>query len=404
MRFPPNVAVSFCLASLIALCGCGRNEYVEPPPPTVTVAQPEQRSVTEYFELTGQAEAVNTIAVRARIEGWLREIHFEEGDRVEKDELLYTIEPAEYQATLARAEADVDRQQAALALAEARLSRLEEALKTRAVSEVEVLEARAERDVAAARLAGGRADRERAALDLSYTQIRSPIAGVVQRTLVDVGNLVGAGERTHLTNVIQLDPIYATFSMSERDVLEVAAAVEPSEARATIEELRKVTVDLARATDEDYPIEGKLNYIDAEIDRDTGTYLMRAIFDNPQPTQLLPGMFTRLRIERRPIDGALLVTERAFGSDQAGTYLLVVEDDGVVQQHRVEVGVTEDGMRVVESGLQPDDWVVVDGVLRARPGAKVTPQRQGEAANAGTATAPAAEAGKADAPTPDAAN
>ncbi len=390
MRFQPP-GVDLCLAvALVCTLGCGGgNEYVEPPPPEVTVAQPEQRNVTEYFELTGQAEAVATIQIQARIEGWLRKLHFQEGDYVEAGELLYTIEPAEYRAALARADAAVDQQKASLALAEARLSRLEEALKTRAVSEVEVLEARADRDGAEARLAGARADRERAALDLSYTQIRSPSAGQVTRTLVDAGNLVGAGERTHLTNVVQLDPIYATFSMSERELLEIAEARNPDEAAATIDGIRQIPVELGRATDEGYPIAGKLDYLAAEIDRDTGTYLMRAIFDNPQPRRLLPGMFARLRIERRVHEGALLVNGRAFGQNQAGTYLLVVGDEGVVEQRGVETGSTVEGMRVVASGLNPDDWVVVDGILRARPGARVTPRRADESARSDVPSMPA---------------
>ncbi len=374
---PPRSILGLVITLACAL-GCGRNEYIEPPPPAVTVAQAEQRDITEYFELTGQAEAVATIRVRARIEGWLREIHFQEGDMVETGDLLYTIEPAEYRAALERAEAAVDQEEASLALATARLARLEEALKTRAVSEVEVLEERAKRDGAAARLAGVRAERVRAELDLSYTQIRAPIAGQVTRTLVDAGNLVGAEERTHLTDIVQLHPIYATFSMSERELLEIADAQNPGQGAATIEEIRQVPVELGRATDEGYPIAGFLQYVDAEIDRDTGTFLMRAIFDNPEPTRLLPGMFTRLRIARRPREGALLVSERAFGQDQAGTYLLVVDDEGVVEQRRVEVGLRRDGMRVVDSGLEPGDWVVVDGLLRARPGALVTAERAGE--------------------------
>jgi len=380
MRFGILSGALAVIVVLASALGCGENEYVEPPPPVVTVAQPEQRTVTEYFELTGQADAVNTIEIRARVEGWLRAVDFTEGDEVEADQLLYTIEPAEFRAALARAQAVVEQQEASLALMEARLSRLEEALKTRAVSEVEVLEARAERDVAAARLAGARADRERAALDLSYTKIYSPITGQAGLTLVDAGNLVGAGERTLLTSVVQLDPIYATFSMSERDVLEVTENVDPS--RSGEDDIRNIPVELARASDKGYPFRGRLDFVDAEIDRDTGTFLMRAIFDNPKPTKLLPGMFTRLRIERRPIEDALLVTERAFGRDQAGIYLLTVGEDGVVEQRRVEVGMTVDGMRVVESGLEPDDWVIVDGILRARPGAKVTPQREGETASA----------------------
>jgi RND family efflux transporter MFP subunit len=366
----------------LVVVACGSNEYVEPPAPAVTVARPESRGVVDYLEFTGTTEAINSVDIRARIQGFLQEVNFEEGAYVEEGDLLYVIEPDEYKARVNRAEASLEVARTGKVLAEATLARMEEAYESRAISEVDLLEARARAAAAASLVDQARADLERAQLDLSYTRIYAPISGRVGRTLVDPGNLVGAEDKTLLTTLIQYDPIYAYFDMSERNLLEILgmAAEQRTGTRRTgdYSEESKTPVQLGRANDEGYPFEGLVDFSDQQVDAQTGTFLVRGVFPNPEPLMLLPGLFVRLRIPLQEHEGALLVTDRAIGSDQSGKFLLVVDEENVVQHRRVETGALVDGLRVIESGIEASDWVVVNGLLRARPGSKVTPQREGE--------------------------
>jgi RND family efflux transporter MFP subunit len=363
-----------------AVFACGEsNKYVEPPPPTVTVARPEARAVVDYLEFTGTTTAINTVEIRARIQGFLQQVNFVEGAPVEQGDILFAIEPDEYQARVNRAQASLDVARTGKALADATLARMEQAFETRAVSELDVLEARAKADAGAAQVDSARAELENAQLDLGYTRIRAPISGRAGRTQVDPGNLVGAGEQTLLTTIVQYDPIYAYFDMNERDLLAILETT--ADERAETNGLRaktKIPVELGRANDEGYPFEGYVDFSDQEVDAATGTFLMRGVFPNPDPIMLLPGLFVRLRLPLEVREGALLVTDRAIGSDQSGNFLLVVDDENVVQHRTVETGALVDGLRVIESGIDSKEWIVVDGLLRARPGSKVAPQREGE--------------------------
>ena len=377
----------FPLAFVVApaVFACGSNEYVEPPPPTVTVARPESRAVVDYLEFTGTTTAVNTVEIRARIQGFLQEMKFKEGDPVAEGDILFVIEPDEYQARVNRAQASLEVARTAKALAEATLARMEKAFETRAVSELDVLEARAKADGAAAQVDSARAELESAQLDLGYTRIHAPISGRVGRRQVDPGNLVGAGEKTLLTTIVQYDPIYAFFDMNERDLLAILSIAEQRADDGSLRRKTKTPVELGRANDEGYPFEGYVDFSDQEVDATTGTFLMRAVFPNPDPIMLLPGLFVRLRIPLEVREGALLVTDRAIGSDQSGKFLLVLDDENVVQHRPVETGALVEGLRVIESGIDAQEWVVVNGLLRARPGSKVAPQREGEAPAAAAA-------------------
>jgi RND family efflux transporter MFP subunit len=384
---------AFLLALALPLAfGCGAsNEYVEPPPPTVTVARPESRSVTDYLEFTGTTRAINTVDVRARIQGYLREVRFEEGANVEKGDLLFVIEPEEYKARVDRAKASLEVARTGKGLAEATLARMKQAYETRAVSELELLESRARADAAAAQVDSARAELVKAELDLSYTRIHAPIGGRVGRRQVDPGNLVGAQEATLLTTIVQYDPIYAYFDMSERDLLAILGGAAGERGTDGSQRAGRTAVHLGRANDAGYPFEGEVDFSDQQVDAATGTFLMRGIFRNPQPIMLLPGLFVRLRVPLEEREGMLLVTDRAIGSDQSGKYLLVLDDEDVVQHRRVETGALVDGMRVIESGIETADWVVVEGILRARPGSKVVPERQGDSRS--SAASPVAERG-----------
>ena len=367
-RFQPGGAF-LCACVLLTSCG-GGNEYVEPPSPTVTVSHPIQRPVVDYLEFTGTTEAFQSIEIRARVKGFLQSIHFEEGTHVAEGDLLYVIEPSEYEMRVAGAEADLAVARAELELARARLIRIEEAGKKRAVPEVDVLEA------GKATLAERKAALASAELDLSYTQIKASIAGRIGRTRVHVGNLVGAGESTLLTTLILEDPMRAVFDLSERDLL--AFMEETREVRAEADERDEtapIPLELGLATEEGYPHRGTLDFADSEVDPSTGTFLLRGVFPNPRPYALLPGLFVRVRTPVRERDNAILVPDAALGQDQSGTYLLVIDEQNVVHHRPVKTSFEVDGLRVVESGLEPTDWIVTQGLLRARPGGTITPQR-----------------------------
>jgi len=388
----PPLRQSSLLPLLVVLCACGGNEYVEPPAPAVTVSTPEQRSVTEYLEFTGTAEAVAEVEIRARVKGFLQVMLFEEGTDVEQGALLYVIDPSEYEARVASAQAAVQVARATLALERAKLARLEQALKTNAVSEVEVLEGRARAEESRAMLEAKRADLTNAELDLSYTRVTAPMAGRVGRTEVDPGNLVGASDNTLLTTLVVYDPIYATFDVSERALLTLADANQEAQAADATHNIRELPIELARATDDGYPFPGHFQYADQQVDPDTGTFLIRGQFANPEPRRLIPGVFVRGRTPLREREGALLVPERAIGSDQRGDFVLVVDAQDMVEYRSVTKGTVIDGMAVIEKGVAADDLVIVNGMLRARPGAPVAPRREGEAEAVGsTATAASAD-------------
>lgn len=372
-----SAATACLLASLTVVAGCAPSgEYVEPPPPAVDVAFPVKRDVTDYLEMTGITRSVMTVEIRARVEGFLQGIEFEEGDYVDEGKLLYVIDPAEYDARVNRAKGARDVTRATLELREATLQRLEEARKSRAVSEIDVIEAKAQREVAAAELASAEATLRNAELDLSYTRIHAPTTGRVGRTYVDPGNLVGAGEKTLLTRIVQYNPIYAYFDINERAVLEMITGRigRKQSDEEWVEAIRKIKVELGRANDEGYPIDGHLQYVDLDVDASTGTYLVRAVFENPEPFALLPGLFVRGRIATRTRDDVLLVPDRALGSDQSGKYLMVVDEEDVAQYLQVETGARVGELRVIESGLEADQRVIINGLLQARPGARVAPQ------------------------------
>jgi len=359
-----------------------KNTYVEPPPPKVTVAQPLQQEVIDYLEFTGTTRAFEEVEVRARVAGFLRSMEFTPGTQVEKGDLLFVIDPREYEAELNAAKAELSSAEAQLKRAQIEFERADRLFKQKAGAETDVVKWRGQRDVARADVLRANAKIEKAGLNLSYTQVVAPITGRVSRNFVDLGNLVGEGEPTLLTTVTRYDPVYAYFNLNERDLLKVMAmnrkklqekgldAAENPEIKADIQ------VFLEVANEEGYPHEGKLDFAESSVDKDTGTLQLRGVFPNPgQAPVLIPGLFVRLRMPIDTRENALLVTERAIGSDQSGRYLLVVNSENMVEKKPIRMGQLADGLRVIDEGLRPDDQVVVNGLQRARPGAKVDPER-----------------------------
>ncbi len=363
-----NLVVAIVALTLMST-GCQeKNKYVPPPPPAVTVSRPVQQAVTDYIEFTGTTEALELVEIRARVEGYLESIHFKDGAKVKRGALLFVIDPKPFQAKLGEAKAGLLIRQAELKLAETTLKRKEGAFKDKAVSEVEVIQARAEQDKARAAVEAAQAAMETTRLNLSYTKIHAPISGRMGRNLVDVGNLVGANERTLLATIVQDDPIYAYFNASERDLLQHRQ--KRREREVGVDENNAPNAYLGLANEEGYPHEGRVDYIDNRVNADTGTIQLRAVFPNSDGV-LLPGLFARIRIPTSEPHTALLVPDRALGTDQQGRFLLVVNDKNVVEYRTVKIGAKVEGVRVIESGISSADRVIVNGIQRARPGATV---------------------------------
>ena len=352
------------------------NDYQAPPPPTVTVSQPIQQDVTDFLEFTGTTKAVELVEIRARVQGFLESVHFEAATNVTKGDLLFVIDPKPYKAQAYKAQAELKRNQATLTLANENYKRTQKLYKQKAAPRVDFVKAKANRDTAQADVEAAQALLEEAKLNLSYTQVRAPISGQIGRSLVSVGNLVGAGENTHLTTLVQYDPILAYFSLNERDFLHLRQQHPEKRGQAKRNKGKEGVISLGLANDQGYPYQGRIDFFDQGVDPTTGTFLLRGSFSNPEPHAILPGMFVRIRAPIQQQKGALLISERALGSDQNGRYVLAINAENVVEYRPVEVGASIDQMRVIKKGLQLDDWVVVKGLLRARPGATVTPQRE----------------------------
>lgn len=368
------VAGAMLLTILTFTFGCGdRNTYAPPPPPEVTVSQPIHRPVTGYHELTGTTQAINTVQLTARVQGYLEKVFFQDGDLVKKGQLLFLIEPDMYEARLRLAEAQVLQVQAQLDHAETELARFSNLVKQRAAAQTDVDNCRFQRDNARASLLAAQANRDLAKLDLSYTRVTAPFDGRIGRRLQDPGNLVGAGENTVLAEINQIDPIYVYFTISETELLRriQATGVSPTEA-----EKLKIPVYLGLANEEGYPHEGYLDFTGISVTPTTGTLLLRGIFPNPDG-KILPGLYARVRVQKLDSERiAVLVPQTALGYDQLGTYVLVVNDQDLVERRGVKTGDQVGDLSVIEEGLQGDEWIVVSGLLRAIPGAKVTPLRK----------------------------
>ncbi|MGC1272688.1 MAG: efflux RND transporter periplasmic adaptor subunit [Planctomycetaceae bacterium] len=366
------------VATVALLSGCQeKNAFVPPPPPAVTVALPLEKNVVDYFQTTGQTRAVNTVELRARVNGYLHEITFKDGDVVKQGDLLFVIDKAPYEAALASAKADVAKAEAQLRLATAQLGRTRTLVERKAATKDQLDEVEAQRSSALADVAAARAAIRQAELDLGYAEIRAPFAGRMGEHQVDIGNLVQSGT-TLLATLESRDPIHAYFNVSESDLLRFldmkrAGAVPMDEATAS-------TIEMALGESDDFSYRGRMDFGEFGVDPSTGTTLRRAVFENADE-RLVPGLFVRIRVavgEPRP---RLLVEERAVSADQRGDYLLVVNDKNVVEYRPVTLGRADAGLRVIEEGIRPGDWVVVNGLQRARPGAPVQPEQAQMAGN-----------------------
>ena len=370
-RLTCGAAVAF--AAVLLLAGCGeQNRYVAPPPPKVTVARPVQQPVTQYLEVTGNTAAFNNVDLVARVQGFLQEIQYKDGDAVKQGTVLFTIEPEPYQVKLNQAKAAEEGAAATLKQAEAEYQRQSQLAARDFASRSTLESALATRDSAKANLIQAQANTRTAEINLGYTKVAAPFDGIATAHLVSLGELVGTSP-TQLAAIVQLDPIYVNFNVSEQDVLRVRA--EMRRQGLSPADLKKVPVEVGLQSETGYPHKGLLDYAAPTLNVATGTLPVRALLPNADRV-LLPGNFVRVRVPIQQVPEALLVPEVALGSDQGGRYVLVVNGDNVVEQRKVGAGQVVGEMRVIDSGLKPDDRVVISGLLRAIPGEKVDPQLQ----------------------------
>jgi RND family efflux transporter MFP subunit len=356
------------LVAAAGIAACGQdNRYAAPPPPKVTVAAPIEQEVIRYFEATGNTAAVNTVDLVARVQGFMQAISYTDGDYVKKGTPLFTIEPEPYKLKVESARASVASAKANLKQSEAEYQRQADLVTRQVSTQANYDKALAQRDANQADLQSAQANEQQAEINLSYTNVVAPFDGIVTARQVSIGQLVGANTTTVLSTIVQIDPIYANFTVSERDVLEVRANL--AKAGRTTADLLGLAVEIGLQTESDYPHEGKLDYIAPTVDPSTGTLAARATLQNADRI-LLPGYFVRVRIPSRP-QPALLVPDIALGSDQGGRYVLVVNKDNMVEQRRVDPGPLRGELRVIEKGVTKDDRVVVGGIMRAIPGQKV---------------------------------
>lgn len=378
-----------CLAALVpcvligalSSSGCSKNapaaSQAQPPPPEVVVSTPVFQEVTDYFEFPGQTAAIGEVEVRARVTGYIVKINFEDGQEVKAGDLLFEIDPRPYQAALDRAKGDLARLKALQAKAQADLARAEQLRPSGAASQEDYDQAVAQLAVQEASISSAEAAVREAELNLEFTRVTSPIGGRVGRRLVTEGNLVTAGQNNSviLTTVVTTDPVYVYFNIEEPALLQYMNQdwrVGENVLLSRIKELNS-PIEIGLADEEGFPHVGTLDFLDNEVDRETGTIQARGVFDNA--TQYLtPGLYVHVRIPIGKPSQAMLIRERAIRKNLDEKFVLVVNAENTVEERPIKVGSLKDGMRVVLAGLKPDDRVIVEGTQRARTGSPVTPR------------------------------
>jgi len=379
---PTRLAVLLAAAAT-ALAGCGqgqRQQAAAAPPPAVTVAHPVQRTVVDQDEYVGRFVAVDSVEIRSRLSGYLSEIHFTDGQMVKKGDLLFTIDRRPFEIVLEQMKANLAQARANLAFTEGDLQRGQQLLSNKTITEQAYDQRTQAKRVAEAAVTAQEAMVHSAELDLNdYSELRSPIDGRIGDRRVAVGNLVTGGtggNTTLLATVVSVDPIRFEFSFDEASYLRYVRFATGSKEAESLH--GNVPVTLKLIDEKDFVHKGKIDFIDNVIDRSSGTIRGRAVFDNAAGI-FTPGMFGRIRVPGSPPYTALLVPDAAIGTEQARKYVLTVDDTNTVQQKYVTLGQIDGGLRVVKEGLAAGDRVIVNGLMRARPGQKVTPQQENAA-------------------------
>jgi RND family efflux transporter MFP subunit len=382
MRILAVILLGVSACALLSIGGCGKSggSAQSAPPPQVTVAQVLEKRVKDWDEFTGRLQAVETVEIRPRVSGYIDKVAFTEGGQVKRGDLLFVIDPRPYQAEYDRAAADVKRYKTALELARIELVRVQRLKDSGAVSEEELDERKSTVAQAEANVAGAEAAREAAALNLNFTQVTSPIAGRVSRAEVTRGNLVTGGSNggTLLSSVVSMDPMYLYFDADEQSYLRYAKMARSGVGPSSNDAQNPVQVGLA--DEEGFPHPGAVDFVDNQLNPQTGTIRARAVLQN-KTGQFTPGLFARVQLLVSGEYSAILIEDRAVNTDQDQKYVLLLGANNQIEYRRVKLGRVIEGLRIVREGLKPGDVIVVNGAQRAHPGVTVTPQRVTMGAN-----------------------
>ncbi len=382
ISLPARLAV-LTLALSVASCGQGGQQAGPPPPPTVTVAHPVRRVVVDQDEYVGRFVAVDAVEIRARVSGYLDRVDFTDGQMVKQGDLLFSIDKRPFQTSLDQAKANLAQARANLAFAEGDLGRAAQLVRDKTITEQTFDQRTQAKRVAEASVAAQEAAVRQASLDLEFTELRAPVAGRIGDRRVSPGNLVTggtSGNTTMLATIVSQDPIRFEFTFDEAAYIRYERLSKGGQDMASREGSALVSLRLIDEADYEHP--GRMDFIDNVIDRASGTIRGRAVFANPNGV-FTPGMFGRVRVPASPPYAALLVPDAAIGTEQARKFVLVVDGENGVRQKYVTLGQAIDKLRVIKEGLAADDRVIVNGLMRARAGQKVTPQEEGAAPPAG---------------------
>src|SRR5215212_1351664 len=372
------------LAPILAGCGEGAPKQAAPPPPAVTVAKPVKQSVTDYDEYVGRFIAVDSVEIRARVSGYLDKVHFKDGQIVKQGDPLFTIDRRPFETALAQTRATLSQARANLAFAESDLARASQLVRDRTITEQTFEQRTQAKRVAEASVAAQEAAVRQAELDIQFTELKAPVAGRIGDRRVSEGNLVTGGtggNTTLLATVVSIDPIRFEFTFDEASFLRYERLGQIGQ--DTNRRRTGIEVSVKLIDESDFTHQGKMDFVDNVIERSSGTIRGRAVLGNPNGA-LTPGMFGRVRVPGSPRYEALLLPDAAIGSEQVRKFVLVVDNENIARTKYVSLGQLVGELRVIKEGIGPDDRVIVNGLVRARPGAKVTPQEQGAPATPAT--------------------
>jgi RND family efflux transporter MFP subunit len=368
--------------SLLVTTGCGdnRQQAAAPPPPEVTVAKPVRRTIVDQDEYVGRFVAIDAVEVRARVSGYLEKVHFEDGQIVKQGDLLFTIDARPFNNIVEQSRGALAQARANLAFTDSDLRRGQQLVRDKTITEQTFDQRTQAARSAEAAVASAEAALRQAELDLQFTQLRAPVTGRIGDRRVSPGNLVTGGttgNTTLLATIVSTDPIRYEFTFDEASYLRyerLAGSRRDPSSQGLSFEVRLKLID-----ETEFQHRGRMDFVDNVIDRASGTIRARAVFANGDNI-FTPGMFARVQVPGSPPYEALMVTDAAIGSEQARKYVLIVGADGTANQKYVSLGPVVEGLRVIKDGLAADDRVIVNGLQRARPGQKVTPQEQATAA------------------------
>jgi multidrug efflux system membrane fusion protein len=390
-----RTTILLSMLSLLALDGCGKAPPPAPGPPEVTVAKVISKRIKDWDEYTGRFQAVDTVEVRPRVSGYIDQFLFREGQSVKKDDVLVIIDPRPYQADYDRAKAGLELAKSQRELANLEAARVQKLKNSGAVSREELDERLSTLNQQQASVSAAKAALDNAALQLSFTKVRAPVDGRVSRAEVTRGNLVTGGNNggTLLTTVVSVDPIYVYFEGDENAYLRYGELAREGQRPSSRDAKNPVRIGLSN--EQGFPHEGYMDFVDNQLDVHTGTIRGRAVLENKQ-NQFTPGMFARVQLLGSGEYDAILIEDRAVGTDQSQSFVLVLGADNKLEYRSIQPGRMVDGMRIVRKGLKPDDVIVVSGLQRVRPGAQVKPNMTTMGAPAADGTATAAVATKSN--------